>query len=111
MEMDSTSAVMLTGRTEGPFVDLVIYQDRKWSADFFNLNADSQSKFSGVVYLPNSPLRLNSRSGFTAGSITMYSMLVARRVELNSKANLLIDNSAFKSKLGQLQNKGPALTQ
>jgi hypothetical protein len=109
LEAASTSVVNLTGRTEGPYVDMVIYQDRNTFTDYFDLNADTTSTIRGVVYIPNSGLKLNSRSEMTAP--LPYLVLITRRLELNSQAIILINNGAYKPKLGLLKQKPAALMQ
>ncbi len=109
MEMDSSSAIALTGRTEGPFVDMVIYQNRNNATDLFMINADTGSKFRGVIYLPKSGLKLNSRAAMAISPSSLA--LIVRNLELNSKASIIVDNKDFKPKLDGMKDKGASLIQ
>ena len=61
-----------------------------------------------MIYIPNSGLKLNSRSTMTS-SISL--MIITRSLELNADSSVLINNNAFQSKLGLLQHKTPILMQ
>jgi Flp pilus assembly protein TadG len=91
LEVDSQSTLDAAAQTSGTYANIVIYQDRKSSSDFFILNSDTDSKLEGMVYLPNAPLKLNSKSTMT--NATSYFGLIVRRLELNSMGNILIRNN------------------
>jgi Flp pilus assembly protein TadG len=89
LEVDSDSSLEVSPSTGGAYAGIVMFQDRNTSTDFFVLNAHAQSKLEGTIYLPNSPLRMNSNSTMTASP---YLALVVRRLDLNSGSNLVIRN-------------------
>lgn len=61
------------------------------------MNADTHSTITGVIYIPNGGLQLNSRSTMTS---PLSLMILTRSLELNSNASVLINNSGRNPKLG-----------
>jgi hypothetical protein len=102
MERDSSSSLEISAPTSGTHAGIVIYQDRKTFSGFFSLNSDAQSKLEGTIYIPNSPIQMNSSSTMTASP---FLSLIVRRLEMNSLSYLVIRNTQSS------QTEGVALIQ
>jgi len=87
----------------------VIYQDRNTTTDFFMINSHGKARINGVIYIPNSNLKLNSDSGTTAAP--GYLQLIVRRLELNSLATFVIKNKDYQPKQATLRQRVVRLTQ
>jgi Flp pilus assembly protein TadG len=89
LELDSNSSLEISAPKSGTHANILIFQDRNTSTDFFVINAHAESKLEGTIYIPNSPLRLNSNSIMTASP---FLSIIVRRLDLNSNSNLFIRN-------------------
>jgi hypothetical protein len=86
MEMVSNTSLDLTSPTSGTYANIVIFQDRNTSTDFFHLNSKSDTRLEGTIYIPNSPIKMNSDADMVASP---YLSVIVRRIELNSKASII----------------------
>jgi hypothetical protein len=91
LEVNSNSWLELSAPKSGALANILIYQDRKTFSDFFILNSNSHSQLEGTIYIPNSPLRLNSNGTMKASP---FLSIIVRRLDLNSNSNLVIRNFA-----------------
>ena len=73
----------------GDHAGVVFFQARDADADFSILNSDSSSIIEGVIYLPNSPLHLNSYGNISDNS--PWSAIVVKTLEVNSHSTLHIN--------------------
>jgi Flp pilus assembly protein TadG len=90
MEMVSSTSLDLKPPTSGTYANIVIFQDRNTSTDFFHLNSKSDTRLEGTIYLPNSPIKMNSDADMVASP---YLSVIVRRIELNSKASIIARNT------------------
>jgi hypothetical protein len=109
LQMDSLSFLQVSAPTSGTYADIVIYQDRTTYTDFFMLNSHGNARITGVIYIPNSGLKLNSDSGVTGAP--SYLQIIVRRFELNSLATFVIKNQKYQSKQATLRQKFVTLMQ
>jgi hypothetical protein len=109
LQMDSLSFLHVSAPTSDSYADIVIYQDRNTYTDFFTINSHGNARITGIIYIPNSTLKLNSDSGVT-GAPT-YLQIIVHRFELNSLATLVIRNKNYTPKQATLRQKFVTLIQ
>lgn len=79
---NSGSHVQLKAPRTGTYAGIAIFQQRNSSADFSILNSDSTSSIEGVIYLPSTPLHLNSYGELSPN--TPWTMVISSKLEVNS---------------------------
>ena len=91
INFESNSTIVFTAPIDGPRAGVLIFQDRN-SADgsvhIFNSNSDS--RLVGTIYLPNGKFESNSNSTF--GIDSAFTILIARTIEINSNARLIVNS-------------------
>ncbi len=81
--INSNSNVDFKAPVSGPYAGIVFFQERNIAgADFSILNSGSTSKIEGVIYLPSTPLHLNSFGSLTESS--PWTIIIADKLHMNS---------------------------
>jgi len=97
LQPNSGSTVTLTGpattsSTAGTTANMVIWESKTNSTGMY-LDADSNSYYNGIIYLPNAGLTLNSGSGNTINSKSTSTALDVQSITVNSSINFVINGS------------------
>ncbi len=87
--INSNSHIEFSAPTSGTYAGIVFFQARDAVADFSILNSDSSSIVEGTIYLPNSPLHLNSNGNISESS--PWTAIIVKTLELNSNSILHIN--------------------
>ena len=103
--INSGSHIEFRGRTSGAYAGLVFFQERGSSADYSILNSDSTSIIEGVIYLPSTPLHLNSRGRISNAS--PWTALIVNELELNSGSVMNINSDYASSSVPVPAGIGP----
>lgn len=103
--INSDSHIEFRGRTSGPYAGLVFFQERGSRADYSILNSDSSSIIEGVIYLPSTPLHLNSRGRISSAS--PWTAIIVDRLELNSDSIMNINTDYASSSVPVPAGIGP----
>ncbi len=86
LKVNSGGHVDLSAGTTGPYAGILIYQDQSVTPLVDQLiSSDSSSILNGVVYLPQSHVKVNS-FGTMTGSTGMQ--LVGLKIEINSNSSI-----------------------
>jgi Putative Flp pilus-assembly TadE/G-like len=86
---NSDSHVDFSAPTSGTYAGIAFFQQRGATADFSILNSDSTSSLEGVVYLPSTPVHLNSFGSLSAS--TPWTIIIADKLEVNSGSTLRVN--------------------
>ncbi|MEM1197935.1 MAG: pilus assembly protein TadG-related protein [Pseudomonadota bacterium] len=103
--INSDSHIEFRGRTSGPYAGLVFFQERGSRADYSILNSDSSSIIEGVIYLPSTPLHLNSKGRISSAS--PWTAVIVNELELNSDSVMNINTDYASSSVPVPAGIGP----
>jgi len=97
LQPNSGSTVTLTGpattsSTAGTTANMVIWESKTNSTGMY-LDADSNSYYNGIIYLPDAGLTLNSGSGNTINSKSTSTAVDVQSITVNSGINFVINGS------------------
>ena len=85
----SNTTVDLTAPTDGPLAGFVFFQDRS-EGGTHSFDSNNATRLEGAIYLPNGKLELNSNS--VIGADSAFTILIARFIEVNSNAELVLNS-------------------
>ncbi len=103
--INSGSHIEFRGRTSGKYAGLVFFQERGSRADYSILNSDSSSIIEGVIYLPSTPLHLNSKGVISNAS--PWTGIIVDKLELNSDSVMNINTDYASSSVPVPAGIGP----
>ena len=87
---DSNVVVDFSAPIDGPLAGIVFFQDRNdTGTNRFDSNAIS--RLEGTIYFPNGSFHSDSNSAIAADSA--FTVLIARRIELDSNARLVLNSN------------------
>ncbi len=87
--INSNSHIEFSAPTSGTYAGIVFFQARDAISNFSILNSDSSSIVEGVIYLPNSELRLNSNGHISDSS--PWTAIIVKTLMLASNSTLHIN--------------------
>jgi Putative Flp pilus-assembly TadE/G-like len=94
LNVNSLSSLEIKAPRTGPYKGIVIYQSRDpdtLTTNPFIINSNSSTTLEGTVYMPNGALTLNSIGKANSGA--SYTIVIARRMELNSGGTFEINTN------------------
>ena len=103
--INSDSHIEFRGRKSGPYAGLVFFQERGSRADYSILNSDSSSIIEGIIYLPSTPLHLNSKGRISSAS--PWTAIIVDKLELNSDSIMNINTDYASSSVPVPAGIGP----
>lgn len=85
---NSNTDIDLIAPATGDLAGILFFQDRSYEITH-ELDSNNASRLEGTVYLPTGILNINSNT--QVGADSAYSMYIAKRIELDSNAELVIN--------------------
>ena len=89
IHFDSNSGIDLKAPTDGPLAGIIFFQNRNEGGVHY-LDSNNVSRLEGTIYLPNGTLSSDSNTTIGAGS--PFTIIIVRKLELDSNANLVVNS-------------------
>ncbi|HKH34594.1 MAG TPA: hypothetical protein VKA80_10610, partial [Beijerinckiaceae bacterium] len=83
------TTISLSAPKTGAMAGMLFFDDRNSKADKHRIYSDNARKLLGTIYLPNGELHIDAKKPIADQSA--YTVVVARRVELYSGPNLVLN--------------------
>lgn len=84
VDMNGGAEIQLTPPESGPYKDLVMYQDRRATANTNRINGNSASRVTGAFYFPKQDVLFNGTTGMQSECI----QIVSRRITMSGNSSI-----------------------
>ena len=106
-QFTESSQIQLRGRRTGPFAGFVLATTRD-NTRVFTISTTSARELLGTVYIPNATLQVSGSDRVADQSA--WTVIVARAIQLNGSANLVINHNYAGSTVPVPTGVGPAIS-